>query len=221
MADEFTVDHASTPEHFLHVLSLGEGIDLAHFDQASVKPLRLLYQETQRRDVVLMFNPRTGRVERHAQSVRTRIYELQAQRVWYEVARTYPSGRVIKKKKDFSTSETRKRGESSIDCAVRCNLEEMKPIWENIGFMPSASELTPKFEPDQVDAHESSVYSGIRSIVTIQWFDLYLDFHNPAVSLGEEILILKDVSGDGLDSEDWVKTYLQPEDCMNLKQAPR
>jgi len=219
MADEYLVDHRSTQQHFMKVLALGQGIDMKNFDLFSAKPMSKLFKEIQEQDAILKYNPVTHRVERHARSVRTRIYELRQNIVWIEVARRYPSGQVRPKKKSFSTSETLKPWENGLDGvlrgAARCNIEEMKPVWDKVGYLPKPEDLTPQLGNgglmEELDEHDSSVYEAVLSIVRVHWVDLYLDFHNPGMSLGNEIIILKDCDGALETNDNWVQTYLRSE----------
>jgi hypothetical protein len=220
MADEYLVDHRSTPKDFMKILAMGQGIDMKNFDLFSAKPMSKLLKEIQEQEAILKYNPLTARVERHARSVRTRIYEFQQQKIWLEVARRYPNGQVRPKKKTFTTSETLKLNEVGMKGvlagAVRCSIEEMMPVWKRIGYRPAHEDLTPQIELDGtltegLDQHDSSVYEGVFSVVKTYSVDLYLDFHNPGISLGEEIIILKDHDGREAVNDDWVETYLRPE----------
>ncbi len=217
MADEYLVDHRSTLEHFEYVLSLGKNIhgspiDVDHFDDDGAKTKQDLFEETRVQDTVLKFNPKTGRLERYADSVWINIYELRRHLAWREIARSYyPSGKFISKERESTVTETVKPRELLIGCALRClNWEEMRKEWERIGYFPTADDLTPSLREKKTDVHESSVYPGIVSIVTIrELYDLYLDFRRPDKTLGSEIIITKDTDGRGEASSRYVKCYIK------------
>ena len=226
MADKIIVGHRSTYKRFLRVLSRGKNkegaqLDLEKFDGESVKSLSQLFEEIKKKEARLLYNKITGRIERHARSARIRIFELSRKKLWLEVARSYPNGRIVRQKKEFTMSETLKINEHARKGAVRCFKEEMTPTWVKIGYTPKESDLIPMlgFDERHTDIHESSVYEGILSVVDVFLFDLYLDLANPDMSLGEKIIINKDSNGANPTGTNWVTIYIRRDPDPDHEQA--
>lgn len=202
MADnKYVVDHTSTYEHFLHVLSLGKDrhgnfIDPAVFDQNTpVKKLSQLWREIQEEDVTLRLNRKTGRVERHARGIRIVIHELRKGIVWREYARVYPGGKTIPQQKKSTASETAKRTKTYLQNAFRCLVEEMTELWEKFKILPTKKMLFRRGKKPVRERHESSVYFGLVSVVKAVWYDVYLDVSSAEHSLGDTVAYLKDRDG--------------------------
>lgn len=154
MADEMTY------EAMLQLLSEG-GVDVENFDRDSRKTLRQLYEEIQSKDVVLFRDKQTGRIRRVALSVkihiRTKGFAL------YEMSRTYRDGTTLEQPKEWSISETRKRGESVTEAALRGLKEEC-----NLTVTAEELEIEKLAAPDRIDIHESTAYKGLQSCVLTQ-----------------------------------------------------
>lgn len=147
------------------MLLQGRGVDTENFDKLSRKTLCQLHKEIEERDVVLAYDKKICRLVRVAMSVKVLIiaegYQLN------EVKREYRNGSSIGKTKEWSISETRKRGENVSDAAIR-------GLREECGLKIRPDQLTILSLADEIDTHESSVYAGIVSSVCIQHVRLEL-----------------------------------------------
>jgi hypothetical protein len=215
MADEYTVDHKSTYDHFIHILSsgvdrYGSKIDLEHFDSDYLKTIRDLWTEVTSRDAFLVFDPKTRIIDRHADSAWVTISELRRARTWLEYMRSYPSGRVHRKKKRCTTSETLKPWETPMQGALRClKWEEMRTEWERIEYVPTDSDLVPSLAQPRTDRHWSTVYPTRSNVTIKESYEFYLDFLAPERTLGSKIIVTKDTDGRGDASPQWTKTYIK------------
>lgn len=151
-----------TYDEMLLLLQKG-GIDTETFDAISRKTLVQLYEEVQSRDVVLLFNEKTQRVIRCALTVAILIrvpsegYQLR------ETGREFRNGTAIHILKEWSMSETCKRGEEMLQAASRGIREELGLEVDPLQFM----QATKIWQQDFL-SYESTAYSGIRSHVMVQ-----------------------------------------------------
>src|SRR3989344_4031273 len=149
--------------HYPDMLMLlqGRGVDTKNW----LKSPRQLHKEIEERDVVLAYDPKIGRLVRVALSVKILIiaqgYQL------HEVKREYQNGTVIEKVREWSISETRKRGEKVPDAAIR-------GLWEECDLIIRPDQLITFYRADEIDTHESSVYRGTVSTSLIQHIRLKL-----------------------------------------------
>lgn len=148
------------------MLLKGRGINVDTFDQVSRKTLRQLHEEIEERDVVLGYDKKLGRVIRTALSVKVLIIAEGFQLL--EIKREHRDGTVIEKLKQWSISETRKRGELVFDAAVR-------GLSEECGLTVRPEELTEIRELREMNIHESSAYAGLMSAEFTDYVTLKLE----------------------------------------------
>lgn len=162
---ETSLSYGSSFEDMLELLSSG-GIDITDFDQRGNKTLKDLYKEVAERDVVLFKDPVSGRIVRHALSVKLIIKTSDA---WLlETKRVYANGTEVQMIREWSISETRKRGEDALDCAIRGVYEELGVI------VGDPTELKNRLVFDEETEHESKVYPGLLSRVVIRRFEWHM-----------------------------------------------
>lgn len=178
----------------------GKPINVKQFDRRSAKSLADLYQEVSNGEATLRLNPETGRIERHATSVKITIeargYELcEVGRVYLPSTSRPESIRIMHPEPLPGCSETGKPGENEFETGVRCLLEE----WgvERQQFTIISSTLGPvgapaNYERDgsdfmgvlcydylrkefrTVNTHESKAYFGVLSIVKTTYLRLIM-----------------------------------------------
>lgn len=231
MKNKFTVDNTSSEEELLQLLSLDEGIDLQNWTykgRKARKSLQKLILEIRDRDVSLIWNPETGRVERHAQIIKILMRNPELMLVWLEVGRRYPEGEPLiyggddsllslLALPDWSVRGTRRRGELAWDAAWREMGEELADLFKKLDRWPVPSDLVEmKLFPlkgntwgpgaDEPDKHESTVYPLLTKNST-SFFELTLPWLP-----GEDILIL-DTGGLEVTNDNWVESILKCSSC--------
>lgn len=162
-------DEHTTYEQMLELLRRG-GINTDQFNDESLRTLNDLYRELEK-DVTLVINAE-GRVARHARSVKVAIESVDGYEL-VEIAREFlEKGQKLEHAvpKPWAVSETRGRDELPLKAAER-------GLREEYGLLPHEYHLM--YDPlnegvDAVDIHESSVYKGVLSVVTIQRFRIMM-----------------------------------------------
>lgn len=155
------------------------GIDPEEFDRVSPLPLSELASEVAERDVTIVEQEDKLIVCRTSARITIRVPRLHY--IYREIARIYPSGKVVKTKKYFTLSETRKigqgperPGEDLLDTAVRCLREEA-------GLVVEPEDLWFAFPKDErghpFSLGPSSAYKGLYS--STMWQDFELDLWDP------------------------------------------
>lgn len=195
------IDHSSSYEEMIKLLSMAKGVDLETFDAKGARSLMNLYMEIQQRDVLLTLNEK-GQADKFSQKVEIIITDLTRNARWLETQRRYPNGTIVSKLQEFTIRETRKRGESGLKAAQRGLLEELH-------YVPySHSELQLLHEPESKNTSKSSVYPGILSTVTTTRFEMHTERF--PCRQGEQVIILKDYGGKRNPLNDnWVETEIR------------
>jgi hypothetical protein len=204
MAEKYTIDHTSSYRDLVALLALGRDadgnlIDVKTFDRRSAKTKFDLFREVHFRDVIIRLNEVSGRVERIAKNVSVIITNPALNLIWFEVSRRYPSGVFIPRIQEFTIRETRKIEETPLKAAIRGLAEELN-------FWPRENEIRIWGDGDVIHTHESTVYEGVRSVVTSRQFEVKSDaFFRP------KELIVKDYGeaehiGNG---ESWVESTIR------------
>ena len=155
-----------TYENMIALLRKG-GVNVENFDHVSLKTLGQLFEEIENRDVDLVFHKDTGRVIRCAVTVAILVQVPNENLVLLETKRVYRNGKVVKRLKEWSMSETCKRGEELLDSAIR-------GVREELGLEIAREEIDVSWHQDFLE-HESSVYCGVRSHVMLQRLFLKMD----------------------------------------------
>ncbi|OGG50730.1 hypothetical protein A2763_02290 [Candidatus Kaiserbacteria bacterium RIFCSPHIGHO2_01_FULL_54_36] len=181
-----------TYAQMLEFLSEGRGptgrkINLATYDRRSTKTLADLFAEIRGSEVQLHYTS-TGRVVRVALGVAIFVTVLRCNARYCEIQREYVrKKRIIPKVKSSTISETRKRGESDVEAAVR-------GLRQELGLQIRRDQLDTTFTASHWDGrsefseHESSVYADILSVTQVQQIGLDLE----ALPWPEEVRIIDD-----------------------------
>lgn len=200
-----TIDHTSSYEDFLRLMSAGKTktgkpINLEAFMRNSAKTLRDLYEETQQRDVIVQRDPDTCRIHRISQNVTILVSNPEIFTTWLEVERAYPSGKRIKKLQEFTIRETRKRGETPEECALR-------GLQEELGFVPIGGEFKFWEEGGEIiSTYDSTVYKDVETHVTTLRGEVISSRFSPG-----DLVVMKDFGGKAPanDNEGWVETTIR------------
>jgi hypothetical protein len=180
-------------------------IDVDNFDRVSNKRLELLFTECQEREAYLTYNAEMGQIIRVAYTAATLIRIPSEGLQLIEVEREYPNGKVVRHRKEWSVSETRKlkrpstmlrklrqmlditQSEEGVETLVETAIRGLE---EELGLIIDKSQL--QFN-DLPHGHESpirksSVYQGIWSCTHLQRFLLEL----PVCPWPGPVIVLRD-----------------------------
>ena len=150
------------------------------FERLSAKTVTDLYEELSGRDVSLTLSLGDLRLRRVASSAK--ILFVHGSRQMFETKRVLPSGveLVHKEPKTFTVSETKKRDEQPREAAFRGILEEFgKDFIDEYGITPDMIREMKLPLEEAISVHESSVYHGILSCVSISAFELTFPADGP------------------------------------------
>jgi len=150
MAGKYIVDHWSTEQQIIDLIEQGvdesgQRIRFSEFEHNANRRIELFFREL-RNGVRLTIDEQTGHVDRLTRGVRLMMYELRRKIFWREVMRSWPHGRVSRKLKKFTVSETCEltlggSPESFEDAALRCLKQELAHLWEIWGYTPTKDDL--------------------------------------------------------------------------------
>ncbi len=147
-------------------------VDVDNFDQNSEKSLDELFEELRSHEVDLRHVPEDGvnpaHIARSAITVAISIFAPMDRVKYLETGRKYRSGKTSMRPRDWTITETLRRGESFHCTAVRALREETGLDVDN---MVCKLYLTP-FQ-DWPQPYDSSVYHGIKTHAMIHRVELW------------------------------------------------
>ncbi|HVW71802.1 MAG TPA: hypothetical protein VHB93_01465 [Candidatus Paceibacterota bacterium] len=149
MAD-YIVDHRSTQQQIIDLVEsgvdrYGHPLRFDEFIEGANRRGDVFFKEIER-GVRLKLMPKTRHVRRLTRGVRFTMYELKYNIVWHEVMRSWPNGKVARKIKNYTVSETceltdEDEPEEFDDAALRCLLQELKHLWKVWNYTPTKDDL--------------------------------------------------------------------------------
>lgn len=165
----------------------GNPITIEKFEKGR-KKLAHLFGEIDQREVDLEKDPKTGRLNRSAVSVRTLIRHLKSRQALQEFARRFENGDYVEKLKAHGSSEMRIREEEIRKTAIRAILQEFGiMVLESELLIPLITSEAFLTLGERIDVHESSVYYATLSHVLVYELEWH-PFDRSVRSLLGEIL---------------------------------
>lgn len=177
MTELLTIDESSSFEDMERLLAKSSRINLITFDTDLNKGRYHLYREVCEREVRLTYDPKTDYIYRFALGIKVLFQNSLQGLELREVCRRFPNGNIARPPPElwahsggWTVRGTRKRGEYAKACALRECDEEMGH-W--IGRMIEAylvADPSKLHMSKGVYEHDSTVYQGIRSITSTEFF---------------------------------------------------
>ncbi len=178
MIDLEAIDDGSSFEDMMRLLSKSRHVNIKEFDGLLNKTFAHLYEEVHEREVRLAYDERSDRIYRFALGIKVLFQNFLEGLELREVSRRFSNGNEVLPPPElwvhsggWTVRGTRKRGEYANACALRECEEELQGHFmgklDSKRLVPDPSKL---HMSKSVYEHESTVYPGIMSVTTTEFF---------------------------------------------------